>query len=454
MANERPNRQRRERSATEFFRASLLHKEEVELRKALHASLKEARTDSKRKQPNQSGSIILNAEAPKKAQGNYFESYSTKSVSTGTDTRFRLKSSAKKKFEITSKQYGDSLAKSNAERKGKGFCERTGQLLITSMKRKGNGDTTSCFVKRKKTNHEKWNNQAAASQKSSKKVSTSLAKKIDSAIISTKQNNRGCTNNTLKKETGKSMTKKDLQSPLNTLRASRSLWEQELTILPKSKLTLKKSQNISKVNCSHKGKVVRSLIAKFGANASDERDLPARQTRGDDVREVQTDIGCTKMWSRTDLQKNEFGKLKQDCSPLENPSSIYSADMKHVSSSHSLQGKAKKRLKHKFKDRKLVNPLGEIYIPANVAKTEDFLTFLCLRGSSGLPKSFDIFSNPDPFVTQPADQSFDDGTASFQAFPVQSSVTYSPPSSRAPTPSDSSVASPVSSNDGWIVNDA
>ena len=114
------------------------------MRKALHASLKEARTDSKRKQqqPNQSGSIILNAEASKKAQGNYFESYSTKSVSTGTDTRFRLKSSAKKKFEITSKQYGDSLAKSNDERKGKGFCDRTGQLLITSMKRKGNGDTT------------------------------------------------------------------------------------------------------------------------------------------------------------------------------------------------------------------------------------------------------------------------------------------------------------------------
>ena len=90
------------------------------------------------------------------------------------------KTSAKKKFEITSKQYGDSLAKSNAERKGKGFCDRTGQLLITSMKRNGNGDAISCFVKGKKTNHEKWNNQAAASQKSSKKVSTSLAKKIDS----------------------------------------------------------------------------------------------------------------------------------------------------------------------------------------------------------------------------------------------------------------------------------
>lgn len=350
------------------------------MRRALHASLKEARTDSKRKQPHQSGSLIVNAEASK-AQGNYFEAFSTKSVSTGTDTRFRLKSSAKKKFEITSNQHGESLAKSNAERKGKGFCDSTGQLLITSMKRKGNGDAASCFVKRKKTNHEKWNNQAAASQKSSKKVSTSLAKKIDSAIISRKQNNRGCANNTLEKETGKSMTKKDLQSPLNTLRASRSLWEQELTILPKSKLTLKKSRKISKVNCSHKSKVVQSLIAKFGANASAERDLPTRRTRGDDVRELQTDIGCTKMWSRIDLQQNEFGKLKRDGSPLENPSSIYSADMKHESSSHSLQTKIKKRLKHKFKDRKLVNPLGEIYIPANVAKTEDFLTFLCLRGN-------------------------------------------------------------------------
>ena len=352
------------------------------MRRALQASLKEARTDSKRKQQaNQSGSIILNTAASKKVQGKCLESFTTKSVSTGTDTRFRLKSSAKKKFEITSNHYGESLAKSNAEKKGRGFCDRTGQLLIRSMKRKGNGDAASFFVKRRKTNHEKWNNQAVASHKSSKKMSTSLAKEKGSAIISGKQNNGGCPNNTLKEETGKSMIKKDLQSPLNTLRASRSLWGQELTILPKSKLTLKKCQNISKVNCSHKGKVVQSLIAKFGAIANDEKDLLARRTRGDEVREVQTDTGCKKMWNRTDLQKNEFGKLKQDCSPLENPSRIYSADMNNVSNSHSLQGKVKKRLKHKFKDRKLVNPLGEIYIPANVAKTEDFLTFLCLRGN-------------------------------------------------------------------------
>lgn len=82
------------------------------------------------------------------------------------------------------------------------------------------------------------------------------------------------------------------------------------------------------------------------------------------------------------------------------------------------------------------------------------LIYFLFPGNSGLPKSFDIFSNPDPFVTQPADQYFDDATASFPAFPMQSSVTYSPPSSRAPTPSDSSVASPMSSNDGWIVNEA
>ena len=49
--------------------------------------------------------------------------------------------------------------------------------------------------------------------------------------------------------------------------------------------------------------------------------------------------------------------------------------------SNAGHGKLRRRLKHKLKDRKLVCPLGEIYIPANVAKTEDFLTFLCLRGT-------------------------------------------------------------------------
>lgn len=442
MADERPKRQRRARSATEFSGLGLLHKEEVELRKALQASLKEVRTVYQRKDGKPSESENVGSKISKNVQDKPPESFDTKSVCTGTNTRFRLKSSARKRFEKSSKQCRDSLMKKHFE---DGICDGTGQVMITAVKRKNDGGMTSCSVKkRKKMNSEELGK--VSTQNSDNKVLTKLEKRKIALISPDKQNTRRNVKKSSEEGKGKYVAKMVLQSPLNTLKAVKSLWKKELTILPKSKLTLKESQSHRKVNCSQKSKVVQSLNAKFGANISrNEKQLLSERRKGN---EIQIGMKCDseKTMNKADWQKSDVEKSEQECSSSEDSTKQDSVCQSKLVSS-LMQGRFKKRLQHKFKDRKLVNPLGEIYIPANVAKTEDFLTFLCLRGNSSLPKSFDIFSNPDPFVTQPADQ------LPFSAFPMQSSFTYSPPSSRAPTPSESSVASPMSSNDGWTVNE-
>lgn len=76
---------------------------------------------------------------------------------------------------------------------------------------------------------------------------------------------------------------------------------------------------------------------------------------------------------------------------------------------------------------------------------------MLVSGNASLPRSYEVFNNPDPFVTQPAHQLADEGVFSSPMLPIQSSVTYSPPSSSAP--SETSAASPMSSTDGWLIND-
>ena len=76
---------------------------------------------------------------------------------------------------------------------------------------------------------------------------------------------------------------------------------------------------------------------------------------------------------------------------------------------------------------------------------------MLVSGNSTLPRSFEVFNNPDPFVTQPAHQLAGEGVFSSPVLPIQSSVTYSPPSSREP--SEASAPSPMSSTDGWLIND-
>lgn len=77
--------------------------------------------------------------------------------------------------------------------------------------------------------------------------------------------------------------------------------------------------------------------------------------------------------------------------------------------------------------------------------------FSLLLGNSSLPRCFDVFKDPDPFFTQPAQQFPGNMALPCSTFPMQSSVIYSPPSSC--TPSESSAPSPMSSTDGWIIND-
>ena len=76
---------------------------------------------------------------------------------------------------------------------------------------------------------------------------------------------------------------------------------------------------------------------------------------------------------------------------------------------------------------------------------------MLVSGNASLPRSFEVFNNPDPFVTQPTHQFADEGVFSSPVLPIQSSVAYSPPSSTAP--SETSAPSPMSSTDGWLIND-
>ena len=80
-----------------------------------------------------------------------------------------------------------------------------------------------------------------------------------------------------------------------------------------------------------------------------------------------------------------------------------------------------------------------------------YKVFSLLPGNSNLPRCFDVFKDPDPFFTQPGQQFPGNMALPCSTFPMQSSVIYSPPSSC--TPSESSAPSPMSSTDGWIIND-
>ncbi|KAJ7374546.1 hypothetical protein OS493_004884 [Desmophyllum pertusum] len=209
--------------------------------------------------------------------------------------------------------------------------------------------------------------------------------------------------------------------------------------------TARKLLKSKQMKSAKKSRVVQSLTEKF---SSAEKVTGCAKRKKESESLVETCSNQVKKKKKmSTLQKGEVAKAEQIVCSFEEINTSDSIHELRQQVSTALQGKLKRRNKHKLKDRKLVNPLGEIYIPANIAKTEDFLTFLCLRGNSSLPRSFEVFNNPDPFFTQPAHQFPDEGAM----FPIQSSVTYSPPLSSAP--SESSAASPMSSTDGWLVNE-
>jgi len=428
MAEKRPRRQRKVRSSTEFFGAGLLHKEEVELRRALYASLKEVRNAHQKKEERPvepvvtTRSISTTARASQPVQDKPDKPVTTRTVCTGTNTRFRIK----KKSGNTKKQSGDSLGK-EGERRENGSSHERNHLLTKALKRKDVGEEISSFKKIKKET-EKDAEETIDREKGVRKTKKSL-----------------------KKETGKSIARKELKSPPKINNDMQHSWKKELKILPKSKASLHKSLDNKKVKGSQKSKVVQSLTLKFSATVKDEKQPVTKGKKGSKGQGAVESCSDQVKKKKSALQRNELEKTKQYSSLSEGASNPDNICELRRQVSNSLQGKVRRRLNHKFKNRRLVSPLGEIYIPANIAKTEDFLTFLCLRGNSSLPRSFEVFNDPDPFLTQPAHQFPNNAAVSCPVLPMQSSVIYSPPSSSAP--SESSVASPMSSVDGWAIND-
>lgn len=393
MADERPKRQRTVRSCTEFFGASLLPKEEVELRRALHASLKEARNVQQKKQGKSVEPVV-----------------ETRSICTNTNTRIRIKGSAKNKSDKNHK--GNSLEETKRENE-----KEESKLFPTSS-------------------------QVLANSKNRTDVETFERRKPGEKVLLRKN------------EAGKCVDRKELQSPTKQ-KVTKPSKGKELKILPQSKAS-RKSLNCKKVKRDKESKVVQSLTEKFRAveKVGKHQSTACNKRRKDykDQSLIETSSNEVKK-KKTTLQKAECVTVEQISCSTEETESNTSESVCELQQQvqNGLQGKLRRKIKHKLKDRKLVNPLGEIYIPANIAKTEDFLTFLCLRGNANLPRSFEVFNNPDPFVTQPAHQCADEGVFSSPVLPIHSSVTYSPPSSSAP--SETSAPSPLSSTDGWLIND-
>lgn len=308
----------------EFFGASLLPKEEVELRRALHASLKEARNVQQKKQGKSVEPVV-----------------ETRSICTNTNTRIRIKGSAKNKSDKNHK--GNSLKETKRENE-----KEESKLFSTSS-------------------------QVLANSKNRTDVETSERRKPGEKVLLRKN------------EAGKCLDRRELQSPTKQ-KVTKPSKGKELKILPQSEAS-RKSLNCKKVKRDKESKVVQSLTEKFRAveKVGKHQSTACNKRRKDykDQSLIETSSNEVKK-RKTTLQKAECVTVEQISCSTEETESNTSESVCELQRQvpNGLQGKLRRKIKHKLKDRKLVNPLGEIYIPANIAKTEDFLTFLCLRGKS------------------------------------------------------------------------
>ena len=257
----------------------------------------------------------------------------TRSICTNTETRIRIKKSRGIKWKKCSKS--DSL-----EKKKNDIVEEESEL----------------------------------SSKSSKVLTKSLKRKCDSAK-SKKVENRGF----LSKE----QQRMELQSPEKSKKVVKACKKRELKIVLHQGKTTRKSLTNKKVNDAKKSKVVKSLTEKFSTVSKDKKHPSTtcskrkQESKGQSVVDTCSDQVKKR---KTTSQNAEVTKAEEISHSVEGSNTVDNISELKRQVSSALQGKLKKRLKHRLKDRKLVNPLGEIYIPANIAKTEDFLTFLCLRG--------------------------------------------------------------------------
>lgn len=343
----------------EFFGAGLLHREEVELRKALQASLREAKSAHLKKQGKPTDPVLLaqsicaDSRATESKHEEPADQGPTKSVCTGTNTGFRIKSSVRKKIEKPkTKQHGNLFVKKkDTEMTKTETSQEVSKVWTKPLKRKNVLELSFGPVEKKKKGSEE--RKKDATQKGSRKSST--------------KSGRG------KGTEGITDTRKDLKSPTKTSKFTQFCKEKEQAILPKSKAIQKLC---NRMKGSYKCKVVQSLTKKF--NAVKDEKQPATKNSEDQTagRACSNDL---KKKTNT-LQNDEVQICTQDCGPSGNCSKTDKICEVGQEVPNSLQGKVRRKLKHKFKNRRLVSPLGEIYIPANIAKTEDFLTFLCLRG--------------------------------------------------------------------------
>lgn len=269
------------------------------------------------------------------------ESVETRSICTNTNARIKIKASARINSDKTSKEHSRKKKKKHAEKKHS-------ELFMES--------------------------------------SLELAKSQNKTDIKTTKSSKTENKGLFSKEVEKCLQRKELQSPMKTHKTAKPCKRKELKILLQSK-TARKLLNSKKVKSDKKSRAVQSLSEKFCAAEKAERDVPTRCAKRKKEIEGESVVeNCSEPVNKKKikLQKIEDGKAEQiSCKSIEEAQSTsFNSNCEVGQVPDALQGTKlqRRKIKHKFKDRKLVSPLGEIYIPANIAKTEDFLTFLCLRG--------------------------------------------------------------------------
>ena len=293
----------------------------MELRRALHASLKEARNAQQKKQEKAVEPMV-----------------ETRSICTNTNTRIRIKGS-----------------KNKSEKKPK-------ENSLEKTKRENEKEESKLFSN---------SSQVLAKSKNKTEVETLERRKLGKKDLLSN------------KKLGKCLQRKELQSPTKQ-KVTKPSKGKELKILLQSKAS-RKLLNCKKVKRDQKNKVVQSLTEKFSVVGTVGKHQSTasnkRRKDGKDQSFVETSSDEVKK-RKTTLQNAECVTAEQISCSVEETLSNTSDNIWELQQqvSNGLQGKLRRKIKHKLKDRKLVNPLGEIYIPANIAKTEDFLTFLCLRG--------------------------------------------------------------------------
>ena len=364
----------------EFFGAGLLHKEEVELRRALNASLREVWRSHTKKEEKPSEFIATttrcvdsttNTEVSQEDDHSDEPLEVAKTVCIGTNTMFRIKADRSKKSDDTNKGKGGSFKKQKTERgqeKNKA-SQQESELFKKPLKRKNGAEISFCSFKKKKKGIKGIESEPYF-QNGSKMPSKSTAG------VPTK---RGVVGNKvqLNEEMGMSIeiVKKGFKSPTKTNKVCQLSGGKKPKMLVKNKAALYKPLHKRDAKGAQKCKIVQSLNAKFSAALRDETEIK----NDSDIQ--RDDTACShKIKKKSFSVQNDGKNLEQMSSPSEVTNSQDKNCELTLQVSNAGHGKLRRRLKHKLKDRKLVCPLGEIYIPANVAKTEDFLTFLCLRG--------------------------------------------------------------------------